>query len=100
MDPSPTIAQQLAALPRLTVNDLQRRYAEAFGDETAARNKAWRVKRIAWKVQANAHGGLLALLIDPIGYDGVAGKVAIKFRGAGIQSLTRELPDKREERRA
>ncbi|QEL20760.1 DUF2924 domain-containing protein [Limnoglobus roseus] len=58
MDPSPTIAQQLAALPRLTVKDLQRRYAEAFGDETVARNKAWLVKRIAWKVQANAHGGL------------------------------------------
>ncbi|QEL17639.1 DUF2924 domain-containing protein [Limnoglobus roseus] len=58
MDPSPTIAQQLAALPRLTVKDLQRRYADVFGDETQARNKAWLVKRIAWKVQANAHGGL------------------------------------------
>lgn len=57
MDPSPTIAQQLAALPRLTVKELQLRYADLFGDVTVARNKAWLVKRIAWKVQA-ARGGL------------------------------------------
>jgi hypothetical protein len=58
MDPTPAIAQQLAALPRLSVKDLRDRYAAAFGDQTNARNKAWLVKRIAWKVQANAHGGL------------------------------------------
>lgn len=29
-----------------------------FGDETRTGNKAWLVKRIAWRMQANAEGGL------------------------------------------
>ncbi len=53
-----SIAQQLAALPRLTVKQLQHRYAEVFGDATVARNKTWLVRRIAWRIQANAEGGL------------------------------------------
>ncbi|MBX3399476.1 MAG: DUF2924 domain-containing protein [Gemmataceae bacterium] len=53
-----TIAQQLAALPRLSVKQLQARYAEVFGEATTARNKTWLVRRIAWKLQANVEGGL------------------------------------------
>lgn len=53
-----TIAQQLAALPRLSVKQLQTRYAEVFGDATTARNKTWLVRRIAWKLQVNVEGGL------------------------------------------
>lgn len=53
-----SIALQLAALPRLTVKQLQHRYAEVFGDATVARNKTWLVRRIAWRIQANAEGGL------------------------------------------
>ncbi|WP_315853323.1 DUF2924 domain-containing protein [Limnoglobus roseus] len=47
-----------AALSRLTVKELQMRYADPFGETTAARNKAWLVKRIDWKVQAAAPRGL------------------------------------------
>ncbi len=53
-----SIPQQLAALPRLSVKQLQARYAEVFGDATTARNKTWLVRRIAWKLQANVEGGL------------------------------------------
>lgn len=52
------LAHELANLERLTIPDLRIRYAELFGDGTNANNKAWLVKRIAWRLQANAEGGL------------------------------------------
>ena len=50
--------QELAALPRLTVADLRCRYAQVFGETTRVGNKAWLVKRIAWRLQALAEGDL------------------------------------------
>jgi hypothetical protein len=52
------IAQELAVLPGLSVGQLQARFAEVFGETTTARNKGWLVKRIAWRLQANAEGGI------------------------------------------
>jgi len=49
---------ELAALPQLTITELRRRYAEAFGEPTRAANKPWLIKRIAWRLQALAEGGL------------------------------------------
>src|SRR5581483_5285952 len=40
------------------------------------------------------------LLVEQVDYDGSKGKVAIAFRPAGIETLARELADKREEKRA
>ncbi len=53
-------AQELAALPRLTVAALRGRYAQVFGEATRVGNKAWLVKRIAWRLQALAEGDLSA----------------------------------------
>ena len=50
--------QELAALPRLTVTNLRCRYAQVFGEATRVGNKAWLVKRIAWRLQALAEGDL------------------------------------------
>jgi hypothetical protein len=55
---NPTMSQQLAALPRLRTQQLRERYAEVFGEETPANNRAWLLKRIAWRIQALAEGGL------------------------------------------
>jgi hypothetical protein len=52
------LAEELARLPRLGVADLRRRYAEVFGETTRTGNKAWLVKRIAWRLQALAEGDL------------------------------------------
>lgn len=52
------VAKELAALRRLTVKDLRLRYAEVFGEETNAHHKDWLLKRIAWRIQALAEGGL------------------------------------------
>ncbi len=34
------------------------RYEDVFGESTRSGNKAWMIKRIAWRLQANAYGGL------------------------------------------
>jgi hypothetical protein len=52
------VAREVAALRKLTMRELRARYAEAFGETTNANNKAWLLKRIVWRLQANAEGDL------------------------------------------
>jgi hypothetical protein len=52
------IDKEVAAMQRMTVDELRRKFAEVFGERTAGRNKEWLIKRIAWRLQANAEGGL------------------------------------------
>lgn len=52
------VGKEVAALQRMTVRELRARYAEVFGEETRAGNKAWLVKRIAWRLQSRAEGDL------------------------------------------
>ncbi|GIW55524.1 MAG: hypothetical protein KatS3mg114_0133 [Planctomycetaceae bacterium] len=52
------VGKEVAALQRMTVKELREKYADAFGEETNANNKAWLVKRIAWRLQALAEGDL------------------------------------------
>jgi|SRR5579872_1806347 len=55
---SVNVGKELAALQRLTIKELKARYAEVFGEPTNAANRAWLVKRIAWRLQALAEGDL------------------------------------------
>ena len=50
------VAREVAALGRMTVKQLREKYAAVFGEPTAGNNKAWLVRRIAWRLQANAEG--------------------------------------------
>lgn len=52
------IDKEVAAMKRMTVNELQAKYAEVFGEATGGRHKQWFIKRIAWRMQANEYGGL------------------------------------------
>jgi Protein of unknown function (DUF2924) len=52
------IGKEIAALQRMTITALRVKYAEVFGDEASSGNRAWLVKRIAWRLQALAEGGL------------------------------------------
>jgi Protein of unknown function (DUF2924) len=52
------VAREVAALRRMTVKQLRHRYAEVFGDATAANNRPWLERRIAWRLQALAEGDL------------------------------------------
>ena len=52
------IAKEVAALRRMTVKELRARYAEVFGEPTNGHHKVWLTRRIAWRLQALAEGGL------------------------------------------
>ena len=52
------LAAEIAALPRLRVSELRARFAVVFGESTPSHNKVWLVKRIAWRLQAQAEGDL------------------------------------------
>ena len=52
------VAKEVSAMHRMTVKELRRKFSDVFGDETRSGNKAWLIKRIAWRMQANAEGGL------------------------------------------
>ena len=54
----PNLAVELAALPRLRVSELRTKFATVFGEPTPSHNKVWLVKRIAWRLQAQAEGDL------------------------------------------
>jgi len=52
------VAQEVAALQRLTTRQLQAKFAELCDEATFSSNRTWLVKRIAWRMQALAEGGL------------------------------------------
>src|SRR5262249_2998948 len=52
------LANELAGLDGLTVPELRAKYAALFGEPTWVANRAWLVKRIAWRMQALAEGDL------------------------------------------
>ena len=52
------VHHEVALLQRLGAMQLRARYAEVFGETTPAHNKAWLIRRIAWRLQALAEGDL------------------------------------------
>ena len=52
------LATEIAALPRLRVSELRAMFAAVFGEPTPSHNKVWLVKRLAWRLQAQAEGDL------------------------------------------
>ena len=54
----PDLTAEIAALPRLRVSELRARFAAVCGEPTPSHNKVWLVKRIAWRLQAQAEGDL------------------------------------------
>lgn len=52
------LEEELAALQEMTTDELRDRYAEVFGVEPRSRHKAYLIRKIAWRIQANAEGDL------------------------------------------
>lgn len=52
------VEKEVAAMERMTVDQLRAKYAEVFGEPTNGRHKEWLIKRIAWRMQANSEGDL------------------------------------------
>jgi hypothetical protein len=55
---TPRLANEIARLEDLSVNQLIKRYEEVFGEECRSRHKRYLIRRIAWRLQANEEGGL------------------------------------------
>lgn len=53
-----TFEQQLAELHQMSVRELQQRFLEVFGYETGTHNKPHLIRKIAWRIQAQAEGDL------------------------------------------
>lgn len=55
---------QIAALERMTVGQLQKRYADAFNEPARSGNRQWLLRRVAWRLQALAEGDLATRAIE------------------------------------
>lgn len=51
-------AEEIDELSRMTVGQLRQKYIEAFGEESRSNHKQFLFRRIAWRIQALAEGGL------------------------------------------
>ena len=52
------VAKEVAALNKLTTLELRAKFAEVFGERTAANNRTWLIRRVIWRLQAIAEGDL------------------------------------------
>jgi len=58
------VKKEIAALERMTVGQLRRRYAEVFGEPARSGNRQWLLRRVAWRIQALAEGDLATRAIE------------------------------------
>ena len=72
---SSSIVKQIAGLQRLSVPDLKQRWRDLFGTEAPAYNRAFLIKRLAYRLQELTHGGLSAA---------AQAKMKDVLRGAGL----------------
>lgn len=52
------IGQELLDMEKMTAKQLREKYRAAFGEDTRSCHKAYLIRKIAWRLQANAEGGL------------------------------------------
>src|SRR5262245_5021131 len=52
------VAQQIEELAQMTVSQLRQKYLEVFAEESRSNHKQFLFRRIAWRIQALAEGGL------------------------------------------
>src|SRR5215471_4875089 len=52
------VLKEIEGLRRLTVTGLRQKYREVFGEESRSNHKDFLFRRVAWRIQANAEGGL------------------------------------------
>jgi hypothetical protein len=55
-----TVTAQILALQKMTVAELRVRWRELYGEDTRSCNRAYLCRRLAWRVQEIAYGGLSA----------------------------------------
>jgi hypothetical protein len=53
-----TLTRQIDALRQMTITQLKDKYLQLFGEPTRSGNKDFLCKRLAWRIQSLAEGGL------------------------------------------
>ncbi len=53
-----TVAAEVARLEKMSVGQLAQCFEQVFGEQCRSRHKRYLIRRIAWRIQANAEGGL------------------------------------------
>lgn len=61
-----SVARELAALNGMTVGELAERYKAVYGEPTRTRNKQFLRKKIGWRIQELAEGGLSPRALERI----------------------------------
>ena len=51
-------ASEIARLKTLTITQIVQQFESLFGEKCRSRNKRYLIRRIAWRLQANAEGDL------------------------------------------
>jgi len=100
------IQRQILDLEGLTVGQLRLRYEDLFAEGSRSSNRRHLIRRLAWRIQAQAEGGLserarrraeelvdecAVRLSPPRGSDGPAGE-APALQAAGLRPRDRRLP--------
>jgi hypothetical protein len=52
------LREHIEGLRHMTVGQLKNRYREVFGEDSRSNHKQFLFRRVAWRIQANAEGGL------------------------------------------
>ena len=60
------LSERLAVLDQLTVTQLREEYRQAFGEPTRSHNRDYLRKKVAWRIQEQAEGGLSPRALDRI----------------------------------
>src|SRR5580704_8665211 len=55
---STALRTEIESLRHMTVGKLKEKYREVFGEASRSNHKQFLFRRIAWRIQANAFGGL------------------------------------------
>lgn len=82
------IPRELARLREMTVGQLRERYREVFGEPTRSRNKDYLRKKIAWRIQEVAEGGLSERALARI--DALAPTAPVRRRSSGNGAVPAE----------
>jgi hypothetical protein len=53
-----TLRNEIESLSRMTVSELRKKHLDLFGEESRSHHKQFLYRRIAWRMQALAEGGL------------------------------------------
>lgn len=66
----PEVDQDVRALSTMRVPDLAQKFLDLYGEPTHSRNRQYLIKRLTWRIQELAYGGLSAGALDLISKHG------------------------------